>query len=526
MRQIRHKVRAILLGPQLLAFLPAITLSGYWIGGEAALIALTLIMPVAFAVGGLFSRELTEPDRLADPVTELPMRSEIVAAAEEILTDGHTGSVSTAALAIGIDEFKELNDKYGEEGVERLMRSFSDRISSVFRGGDLLCRLDGPRIGVVLRHGSRSDLESLIQASTRVQKAVQDPMSLDGTRVFLSASVGFCTARRAPDGSGEALVASAEQALDDAMAHGTGSIRAFSLDMQRRARSRGTMPDELPRAFENGEIRPWYQPQICAATSRVTGLEALARWEHPEWGLVPPAEFLPATEQLGLLGRLGEVMLQQSLNDLRAWNAEGINIPSVSVNFAADELRDPGIVERVRFELDRFDIAPERLAIEVLETVIAQTANDTIIRNLRALSDMGCGIDLDDFGTGHASIANIKRFAVNRIKIDRSFITQIDTDIEQQNIVSAILTLADRLELSTLAEGVETAAERAILRKLGCGHLQGYGICRPMPFVDVSPWVCSQEASLRAGNGAEVAVIGQRRSAPDLASRREQGKTA
>ena len=179
-------------------------------------------------------------------------------------------------------------------------------------------------------------------------------------------------------------------------------------------------------------------------------------------------------------------------------------------------------MDRLRWELDRFDIAASRLTVEVLETVIAQTANDTIVRNLRALADMGCLIDLDDFGTGHASIANIKRFSVGRIKIDRSFVTQIDSDTEQQNIVAAILTLAERLELDTLAEGVESAAEEAVLRRLGCRHVQGFAIARPMPFAEIEAWIAGHDHRRMAGGAgtAPVAAAGH----PDQGDGR--GKTA
>ena len=285
------------------------------------------------------------------------------------------------------------------------------------------------------------------------------------------------------------------------METGTGAIRAFTIEMQRRARSRGSLAEELPRALEGDQIVPWFQPQIDVNSGEITGFEVLARWQHPESGLVPPGEFLPAAQEFSMLERLGEVMLSKSLNALRAWDAEWVKIPSLSLNFSADELRNPSIVEKVRWELERFNIGPDRIAIEVLETVIAQTSNDTIVRNLRAFAEQGFKIDLDDFGTGHASIANIKRFAVARIKIDRSFVTQIDRDMEQQKIVSAIVTLADRLDLETLAEGVETQAELAVLQQLGCQHAQGFGIGRPMPFQNVAGWISEYEGRRAEGLG-------------------------
>jgi EAL domain-containing protein (putative c-di-GMP-specific phosphodiesterase class I) len=182
-------------------------------------------------------------------------------------------------------------------------------------------------------------------------------------------------------------------------------------------------------------------------------------------------------------------MLYHSLASLKKWDARGLDVPMVGVNFASDELRNPKLVDKIRWELDRFDLAPGRLAVEILETVVEDTDNDIITRNIGGLAQLGCAIDLDDFGTGHASIANIRRFAVGRIKIDRSFIENVDNDAEQQRMVAAILTMAERLDLDTLAEGVETIGEHSMLAQLGCGHIQGFGLARPMPFADTLDWI-------------------------------------
>jgi EAL domain-containing protein (putative c-di-GMP-specific phosphodiesterase class I) len=176
------------------------------------------------------------------------------------------------------------------------------------------------------------------------------------------------------------------------------------------------------------------------------------------------------------------------------------------VNFSKSELRAPGLASKLRWELDRFDLAPERLTIEILETVVAETDSDVIVANIAAIAQMGCGVDLDDFGTGHASITSIRRFAVRRLKIDRSFVTRVDEDREQQKIVSAILSMAERLEMETVAEGVETQGEHAMLSQLGCTHVQGYGLARPMAFEETVEWMHRyaqrQTTTPRIGNRA------------------------
>ena len=214
--------------------------------------------------------------------------------------------------------------------------------------------------------------------------------------------------------------------------------------------------------------------------------------------MVSPAEFLPALEQAGLLERLGETMLHESLRALRAWDRAGMHVPSVAVNFSPEELRNPGLLERIRWEIDGFDLAPDRLTVEVLETVVAGRGDDVILRNLRGLAALGCRIDLDDFGTGHASIGAVRRFPIARLKIDRSFVAGIEDDPEQHRMVSAILGMAERLGLDTVAEGVETPGQHAMLAQLGCGHVQGFGIARPMPFDDAVVWAARLSARLDA----------------------------
>ncbi|NNK16978.1 MAG: EAL domain-containing protein, partial [Sulfitobacter sp.] len=191
----------------------------------------------------------------------------------------------------------------------------------------------------------------------------------------------------------------------------------------------------------------------------------------------------------GQLERLAEVMIYHSFAALKAWDAAGVDVPQVGVNFAGSELSNPKLLEKIKWELDRFELSPNRLAVEVLETVVAGAPDDMITLNINALGKLGCRIDLDDFGTGHASIASIRRFSVSRIKIDRSFVMKADRDPEQQRMISAILTMAERLQLETLAEGVETVGEHVLLAQLGCDHVQGFGIGRPMPFEQTLDWI-------------------------------------
>jgi len=310
----------------------------------------------------------------------------------------------------------------------------------------------------------------------------------------VTCSIGFCLAARAPEMTGRALLDAAQIAADEAMRNGPAAIRAYATDMARTRADRDAQRDELEQALDEGQIRAHFQPQVSTDTGAITGFEALARWYHPERGLIPPGEFLPLIEDAGLSERLCEVMVFNALQALARWDKSGLRVPTVSVNFSKGELRNPRLADKLRWELDRFDLSPARLTIEILETVVADTDNDVVVSNISALSRMGCGIDLDDFGTGSASITSIRRFALRRIKIDRSFVTRVDEDREQQKIVSAILSMAEQMGLQTLAEGVETPGEHAMLAQLGCGDVQGFGIARPMPVEDTADWIARHRA--------------------------------
>ena len=333
------------------------------------------------------------------------------------------------------------------------------------------------------------DLEVCIQLAGRIQNIIEEPISVDGVSVYMTATIGFCLRSRAPGQTSTEWSSAASTALRAAQKRGPSSIRAYTDEMRRISQTRAELRDEVTHGIEAGQVTPWFQPQISTDTGKVTGFEALARWHHPERGMISPADFLPAIEQAGMLERLADVMLYHTLTALKAWDAAGIIVPQVGVNFSGVELNNPKIVEKVKWELDRFDLAPDRLSIEILETVIAGAPDDMITRNINGLVAMGAALNLDDFGTGHASISSIRRFAVTRIKIDRSFVIKADRDPEQQRMISAILTMAERLNLETLAEGVETVGEHALLAQLGCDHVQGFGIGKPMPFHETLDWI-------------------------------------
>lgn len=480
--------------PEMILFLPAVTLAAFWFGGERVLLLVALGAPLLFAIAGAFQPVPVGPANLPDVLGGLGLRAHVLDALDSALRDEAFNGKTTACLVLQFDDMQELVERHGRAAQAEVLARSAERICASLRTGDLVARLEGGGFAIVLTPVRRLDLESVVQLAARLQAAIGVPVSLNAQRLYVSASVGFCLANRAPEPRGKAVLDAAQIAADEAQRHGPGAIRAYAPEMARHRADRAALRQELEAALDEGQIRAHFQPQLCTDTGRISGFEALARWYHPERGLIPPAEFLPLIEEAGLSERLGEVMLFNALTALTRWDRAGFQVPTVAVNFSAAELRNPRLVERLKWELDRFDLAPSRLCVEILEHVVAETDNDVIVSNIAHLARLGCGIDLDDFGTGHASITSIRRFAVRRIKIDRSFVTKVDEDREQQKMVAAILSMAERLGLATLAEGVETPGEHAMLSQLGCGDVQGFGIARPMPVDETLDWIARHRA--------------------------------
>lgn len=478
-----------------MVFLPAVTLSAFWLGGEQVLILVALGLPLLFAFAGAF-RFGAQPPAAGGAASGLALPDRVVGALDAALEGGARTGFLTGCLVVQFDDADAILDRHGRAAQAEVLALAGQRLASVLRPGDTVARLEGGGFAVALMPVRRLDLETMVQLAARLQAALAAPFSIDRARLYVTVSVGFCLGVRSPGPTGSALLDAAQVAADEALRNGPGAIRAYASDMARTRADRDAMRDVLENALENGQIVPWFQPQISTDTGAITGFEALARWNHPDRGLIAPGEFLTAIEEAGLAERLGEVILYHALSALIAWDKAGLRVPTVAVNFSAAELRNPRLTEKLKWEIDRFGLSPERLSVEILETVVADTDNDVVVSNIAQLSRLGCGIDLDDFGTGHASISNIRRFAVRRIKIDRSFVTKVDEDRDQQKMVAAVLSLAERLGLDTLAEGVETAGEHAMLAQLGCGHVQGFVVGRPMPFEDTAAWMAAHRGKV------------------------------
>lgn len=417
----------------------------------------------------------------------------IIACVDAALRAGSDDARAANLLLARVDDFAALTGQVPGPQLAQVLRAFEDRLRGSLSSRDTVQRLPRGLFAIVLnpRHGTTP--EDILIACGQIQNLMAVPLIIPGATAKVTVSIGCALAQLATLTTGQMMLDAAMIAQREAAQKGPAGLQFYADPMGHKLALRQVLERDAAAALQSGAIQAYFQPQVDLRDHSLAGLEALARWIHPERGLIPPADFLPLLEDLGLMRPLGRVILRDALRALSTWDSEGLVVPRVAVNMCAEELRHPDVIRDVTFQLHSFDIAASRLVIEVLETVYVDREDDPIVRNLAGFSKLGCLIDLDDFGTGHASPKSVRRFAVDRVKIDRSFITDIDHDGEQQEIVGTILSMADNLSIDALGEGVETAAEMSHLRQIGCNFAQGYAIARPMPVNEVGSWIKAYE---------------------------------
>ncbi|MDC0738335.1 bifunctional diguanylate cyclase/phosphodiesterase [Cognatishimia sp. SS12] len=479
--------------------------AAYQLGGERALLVTAVGLPL---LDSLFFHVLIKPNGGLRPASGIQSRAYMETVAQHWMDGLEAQHRKTACFALRIGNLPLTGPQHGSDLFRETQRAIAQRIQDQLRDGDILTQPCDDAFVLVLSPVRHLDQTACLQLAARLRQALEAPIPFDNDTVQLTIAIGFCESDRLRNREFSALYDAAEIALRRACQPGQDPVQPYSDPMRVREDNERKLREEAAQALQHGQITAWFQPQIASSTGKITGFEALARWDHPARGTLPPAVFLDTLTETGQLDRLADLMLRAALEAQKAWEAKGFDIPHVGVNFAGDELRNPMLVDKINWELDRYELAPNRVAIEVLETVIASSADGTVSRNVNGLAKLGCHIDLDDFGTGHASISSIRRFSVSRLKIDRSFVKNIDQDPEQRRLVEAIITMADRLGMETLAEGVETDAELAELASLGCTHIQGYGIARPMPFEATIPWIARHNAALQGASPAQRQLRG------------------
>ncbi len=409
-----------------------------------------------------------------DGLTELPNRAALVARLDELLTGAGVGQVSV--LFIDLDNFKVVNDSLGHGVGDELLRQIAARLRHVTRDGDRLARFGGDEFVVLVDGG----VDPAVVAE-RLRHAVQQPVIIDEHELVVTASIGFAV-NSSNDLSADDLLRDADAAMYRAKAAGRDRVEAFTEETRAASVAALQMSSELRRGLERGEVVPYFQPIVDLDGGQVVGFEVLARWLHPERGLLVPSQFLPMAEEAGLIVDLGARMLRDSLAQLAHWRAVGLQFAScsLSINVATQQLIDGRFLDVVHEALGETGIDADSLWLEITETAL-MADTQAAGRALRDLRGLGLHLSVDDFGTGYSSLTYLKRFPVEAIKVDRSFVVGLGLEADDTSIVEAVIRLGHSLGLTVVAEGVETPLQLNRLRELGCDKGQGYLFGRPRP---------------------------------------------
>jgi diguanylate cyclase (GGDEF)-like protein/PAS domain S-box-containing protein len=441
------------------------------------------------ALTGLPNRSLLE-DRLALAVRALARREQPL-----------------GLLFLDVDHFKFVNDSLGHDAGDALLVSVAERIAATVRPGDTVARFGGDEFVVVCEElASAGEALGLAQ---RIQDAVSAPLVVSGTELVVSVSTGIALTTD-PETLPGSLLRDADSAMYNAKRSGRARSVVFADEMREQVIGRFETETQLRRALAEGQLRVHYQPILALAGSApgsVGAVEALVRWEHPTRGLVLPAEFVTIAEDTGLIVPLGEWVLEEACRQVVAWDVQGTRL-SVSVNVSGVQITQPDVVSRVAAVLDRTGVDPSRVALEMTESVLMRDAEETL-SVLRALKDLGVRLHGDDFGTGYSSLSYLKRFPVDAVKVDRSFVDGLANDPEDIAIVEAIISLAHTLGIEVIAEGVESLPQLQALQAMGCESAQGYLFSRPVPAQDVARTLVEIPAARRSDeNAVRVEVTG------------------
>ncbi|MEL6235749.1 MAG: EAL domain-containing protein [Pseudomonadota bacterium] len=437
------------------------------------------------------SRDDLRRTALTDPLTGLPNRRGLAAAMTDLsaLADAKT---QHAVMHVDLDRFKAVNDTLGHAAGDHVLMHCARILTSVTRRTDIVARVGGDEFAVLCRDPATQDLAAAI--ATRLIEEMSEPIPYKDRQCQIGASIGIALWKPSVEPDGERALADADIALYDAKSDGRGRHCFFEEAMRYRILHSAELAREIEQGLDRDEFEPFLQPQIDLTTGALVGYEALARWRHPRRGLLHPSDFLEAAEEARLLDRLDERMLTLACSALRQLERGGFPAPQVSVNICASRLGDPALVDSVKWTVDQFGLKTSQLGIEVLESVLLNERAGHAPDNIRSFAAAGFPIELDDFGTGHAAISNLRKFPVDRLKIDRDFVAGIDADNELRMITEAISRMGHSLGLQIMAEGVETEAELAVVRALGCDTAQGFLIARPMPLDELERWLSARAA--------------------------------
>ena len=423
---------------------------------------------------------------LTDELTGLPNRRALHELLQRIETSGWPHD-SVAVMHIDLDKFKQINDTLGHAAGDLALGHATMAMSAHTRDEDFLARIGGDEF-VLVFFGDMSE-ETLAERAESLIADISEPFVYEGKECNIGASIGIARGKTTDGIALDRYMNNADLALYTAKNAGRGVHRFFTPNLRSQYEEIEELQTHIREGLKSGQFEPYFQPQVEGRSGRLIGLEALARWNHPTRGLLTPFHFLDAAAAGGLLDQLDRHLTQVTFAKTRAWLDAGLNVPQVSINLTASRLMEVDLVDSLTLSVDAAGLEPERIGIEILESAMIDTNSQQMLENIKNLSRAGFQVELDDFGTGHASISNLRNFKVDRIKIDRSFVKDVHLYSELAKITSAMIGLAHSLRIDALAEGVETPEERLVLNALGCDHIQGFGVSQPMPGSEIESWI-------------------------------------
>jgi diguanylate cyclase (GGDEF)-like protein/PAS domain S-box-containing protein len=430
-----------------------------------------------------------------DALTGLPNRVLLHDRIGQAIAQAQRAQKIAALLFIDLDRFKNINDSLGHQVGDRLLRTVAERLTVATRGADTVARIGGDEFVVVL--GDLNQAEEAGYVAKKLLAELSQPFASDGHELHVTPSIGICTYPH--DGRDvETLMRNADAAMYFAKESGRNNYQFFTQQLNIAAHERLLLENDLRYALERDELTLYYQPQIDLRSGAIVGFEALIRWPHLTRGMVPPAQFIPVAEEAGLIVPIGEWVMRRACAQARAWQDVGHAPLQVSVNCSARQFRREGVVHTVARILRDTGLAADALELEITESVIIDHDAEVIAR-FESLSDMGVQLSIDDFGTGYSSLSYLKRFPIDKLKIDRSFVRDLSADPDDAAIVTAIVAMAHSLGLQVVAEGVETAEQLAFLKSLGCDRAQGYYFGKPVPAEDFTRLLGSWNARTQLG---------------------------
>lgn len=427
---------------------------------------------------------------LYDHLTGLPNRSLFIDLVQREILQARRSGQKFGIFFIDLDRFKVVNDTMGHAAGDALLMEVSRRLREMLREIDVVCRQSGDEFLVLAR--DIAHWESLAEMADRVLQSIEQPLVLAGGSARVSASIGISLF---PDDAQdfESLVKNADIAMYQAKSLGRARYSFFHAELNSQMQATMELEHQLGEAIAGKQLVLHYQPQVDANTGAMVGVEALVRWQHPKRGLLYPGHFITIAEESGQIAEMGVWTLNEACRQKAAWKAQGIQVGCMSVNVSALEFRDHRLLDSLQTALRVHGLQPGELEIEITESVL-MTETDTSQRIIERVRGLGVGIAIDDFGTGYSSLSYLKRLRPNQLKIDRSFVSDTATDNDSRAIVKGVISLAEALGLTVVAEGVETAQQMMFLRECGCGALQGYFIAKPLTVEALQDWMQSRSA--------------------------------